>query len=214
MSDLLNKGFILSLDYLYDNNQITSYIINKFILSIDDITFNNISGIRLNSYNLVIDLKQSTDLPIIGYINRIYPNSFVNITPTLNEIHELAKAGAKIIYLDASMKIRPNNQTIHEFFYKVKSLFPELKFIGEVSTIEEIENIKDLNFDFISIKGDYNIINSIDIKNINVPIIFNYPFKKSLNCNKIFEMGFNNIIITSKFCTPQYRVSEFIQNIF
>lgn len=213
MSNFLNRGFIISLDYLSDNISVNSYVINKFVCSLDD-SFNRIVAIKVNSYNLILDIKYSTDIPIIGYINRIYPNSFVNITPTINEIHELAKVGAEIIYLDASMKIRPHNQVIHEFYYKIKSMFPEISFIGEVSTLEDIENIRCLEFDGISIKGDPSLINSDYLKSLNVPIIFDYTYKKIMDCNNIFNMGFNNVIISSKFCTPQYKINEFIQNIF
>lgn len=213
MSNFLNRGFILSLDYLADNINVNSYVINKFVRSLSN-SINGIAAIKVNSYNLILDIKYSTNIPIIGYIDRIYPNSFVNITPTINEIHELAKVGAQIIYLDASMKIRPHNQVIHEFYYKIKSIFPELYFIGEVSTNDDIENIRCLDFDGISIKGDPSLINNEYLNSLNVPIIFDYTYKKIVDCNEIFNMGFNNVIISSKFCTPQYKINEFIQNIF
>ena len=215
MMEYLSKGFILSLDYLSNNKNINSYLINKFILSFSaDCLFNKIKAIKLNSYNLIVDLKYSSDILIIGYINRIYPNSIVNITPTLNEIHELAKAGAEVIYIDASMKIRPNDQIIHEFYYKIKSYFPEIKFIGEVSTAHDIKNISDLNFDAISIKGDSNLIYLNEINISTTPIIFNSGYDKINNYNEIFSKGYNNIIINSKIFMPHYRINEFIQNIF
>ena len=213
--DFLSKGFILSLDYLSNNKNINSYLLNKFILSFSaDCLYNKIKAIKLNSYNLILDIKYSSDILIIGYINRIYPNSIVNITPTLNEIHELAKAGAEVIYIDASMKIRPNSQTIHEFYYKIKSNFPEIKFIGEISTIDDIRNISDLHFDGIAIKGDYNLIDTPEIGFLNSPIIFNSGYDKIDNCNEVFGKGYNNIIINSKIFMPHYRINEFIQNIF
>lgn len=213
MSDFLKKGFVLSLEYLIDNINVNSYIINKFVLSLND-SFNRVVALKINSYNLILDIKYSTDIPIIGCINRIYPDSFVNITPTINEIHELAKAGATIIYLDASTKIRPNNQVIQEFYYKIKFMFPELKFVGEVSTIEDIENIKDLKFDSICIKKDASLIDMEYFNNLNIPIMFKTTYKKLFNCNSLFNMGFNNLIISSKIFTPQYKINEFIQNIF
>lgn len=213
MSEFLRKGFVLSLDYLEDNININSHIVNKFVLSLSD-SFNKVVAIKVNSYNFILDIKYSTDIPLIGCINRIYPNSFVNVTPTINEIHELAKAGASIIYLDASSKIRPNNQIIQEFYYKIKMMFPELKFIGEVGTYEDIENIKDLKFDAICIKEDSSLIDMEYFEKCDVPVMFNNSHKKVVNCNNLFNKGFNNIIISSKFFTPQYKINEFIQNIF
>ncbi len=209
----IDKGFILSLDYIFDNRSINSYVLNKFILSLDTFA-NGITAIKVNSCNSIFDIRYSTDFPIIGCIERVYPNSLINITPTLNEIHELAKAGAQIIYLDASNKIRPNNECIQEFYYKIKSNFPEIKFIGEVSNLNDINNISSLNFDGISINGDFELYNSNIISNINVPIIYNYTSRKLVDVNKYFQVGFNNVIISSKFYTPYYKIGEFLENVF
>ena len=209
----INKGFIISLDYIFNNKNINSYVLNKFILSLDTFV-DRVAAMKISSCDLVLDIRHSTKFPIVGCIDRIYPNSLVNITPTLNEIHELAKAGVQIIYLDASNKIRPGNQSIYEFFYSIKSTFPEIKFIGEVCNESDIENILPLNFDGISINNDCELINSEFLKRVNVPIIYNYSFNKLVDMDYLFEIGFDNIIVSSKFCTPQYKVSEFIENIF
>ena len=100
------------------------------------------------------------------------------------------------------------------FTIKLNLFFQNFVFIGEVSSLEDIKNICDLNFDAISIKGDFHLINFEELKSLDIPLIFNYTYKKVLDCNNIFNMGFNNVIISSKFCTPQYKINEFIQNIF
>ncbi len=209
----INKGFIISLDYIFNNKNINSYVLNKFILSLD-IFVDRVAAIKVSSCDLILDIKHSTNFPIVGCIDRIYPNSLVSITPTLNEVHELVKAGVEIIYLDASNKIRPNNQSVYEFFYDVKSSFPEVKFIAEVYNQDDIENILPLNFDGISINSDCNLINSEFLRFVDVPIMYNYTLNKLVDMDYFFEIGFDNTIVSSKFCTPQYKVSEFIENIF
>ena len=213
MSDFLCKGFILSLEYL--NSNMDSYSLTKFIHSLDFST-EKIVALKIDSYDLLLNLNYSfiPDILVIGYGGRMYPKSSVSVTSTLNEINELVKVGVSVIYIDASTRIRPNNQIIHEFYYNIKYNFPEIRIIGEVSTDEDIKNISSLKFDAISLNGNYNLIDSLDSDCFNVPVIFSYSYKRILNCNHIFSRGFNNIIVSSKFFTPQYKVSEFIENIF
>ncbi|BAK56052.1 N-acetylmannosamine-6-phosphate epimerase [Candidatus Arthromitus sp. SFB-mouse-Japan] len=217
MNKCLERGLILSLDYFYDN--INSYILNKLLLNINSSFNNNVSAIKTSYSNLILELKYSVDLPVIGCVNKVYPDTIVNLTPTVNEIYELAKAGASIIYLDASTKMRSNFITIHEFYYKIKSLFPELYFIGEVYTLEDIKNISCLKFDAICIRNDsYTISNFVDYIDIDVPLIFDSIVDNNLlnddKYNELFNAGFNNIIVNSKIITPKYQLKEFIENVF
>ncbi|BAK80769.1 N-acetylmannosamine-6-phosphate 2-epimerase [Candidatus Arthromitus sp. SFB-rat-Yit] len=216
MDNFLGQGLILSLDYFYDN--INSYILNKLLLNINN-SFTNVTAIKTSYLNLILELKYSTDLPIIGCINKVYPDTIVNLTPTINDIYELAKVGVNIVYLDASTKMRANSMTIHEFYYKIKLLFPELYFIGVVYTLEDIKNISSLKFDAICIRDNYSIISNVtNYVSSDVPLIFDSVVTDNLLIDdkyiELFDSGINNIIINSKIITPKHQLQEFIENVF
>lgn len=55
------------------------------------------------------------DLPIIGIIKKDYEDTDIYITTTMKEVDALVAEGVDIIAMDATMQLRPHNQTITEF---------------------------------------------------------------------------------------------------
>lgn len=213
MDKFIEKGFILSLDYFYQN--INMYILNKLLSSFKE---DNILGVKINSYDLILDMKYSSNLPVIGYSNRVYPNNLINVTPTIKEVGELTKAGADIVYIDASTKIRPGFTTIHEFYYQIKDLFPEIRLIGEICTKEDVYNITSLKFDGLCIKGEHTLIEECyTYINPDTVLMLDCTCSNIIDYGdytELFDKGFNNLIINSKIFTPQYNVDVFIDKIF
>ncbi len=208
MKKSLKSGFILSLDYFYEN--INMGVVNSILKFFKG--KENLVGIKVNSYERILDVKYSTSLPIIGYTDRVRPNSFVSITSSMEDVHMLVKGGSNIIYLDASVKMRDNSMGIYEFYYNIREDFPEISLIGEVKTKEDIINISSLDFDYVCIKGDYNLIDECHRYIKNSSFILDGPY--DLKQEEMFNMGFNNIIINSRIFTPEYNINVFREKIF
>ena len=66
-------------------------------------------AIRANSVVDIQAIKQEVNLPIIGIIKKEYDDSDVFITPTIDEVAELAATGCQIVALDATSRKRPNS---------------------------------------------------------------------------------------------------------
>ena len=64
-------------------------------------------GVRANSPEDIAAIKQAASIPIIGLNKVSYPNSEVEITPTLEAAEAIAQAGADAIALDATSRRRP-----------------------------------------------------------------------------------------------------------
>ncbi len=69
-------------------------------------------GLRMNGPEDIRAARALTDLPIIGIFKRRYPNAPVEITPTFTEAAEIAAAGATIVALDATGRLRPDGSTV------------------------------------------------------------------------------------------------------
>jgi N-acylglucosamine-6-phosphate 2-epimerase/N-acetylmannosamine-6-phosphate 2-epimerase/N-acetylmannosamine kinase len=65
------------------------------------------SALRIESAAYVAAVRAATDRPIIGLVKRDLDDSPVRITPYLDDVDALAKAGADIIAYDATQRIRP-----------------------------------------------------------------------------------------------------------
>ena len=95
------------------------------------------AGIRANSFNDIIAIKQAVDLPLIGIIKKEYETSPIYITPTMEEVDELVKANIEIIAIDATNRIRPDGKTIQTFIEEIRQKYPNLLIMADISTFEE-----------------------------------------------------------------------------
>jgi N-acetylmannosamine-6-phosphate 2-epimerase/N-acetylmannosamine kinase len=63
--------------------------------------------LRIESARYVAAVREATDAPIIGLVKRDLDDSPVRITPFLQDVVDLAEAGADIIAFDATDRVRP-----------------------------------------------------------------------------------------------------------
>ena len=69
-------------------------------------------GVRIDTPDHVKAVRQLVDVPIIGLWKREFPNSEVYITPNAEHAEAIALAGADIIAIDATARVRPNGQSM------------------------------------------------------------------------------------------------------
>jgi len=107
------------------------------------------SGIRANSPEDVALICSKVDLPVVGLWKRNYPDSEVYITPTFADVESMIRAGASIVALDATLRPRPNGETLQEIVEKAKRKHGCL-LMADVSTLEEGIQAYSLGFDIVS----------------------------------------------------------------
>ncbi|WP_093318971.1 N-acetylmannosamine-6-phosphate 2-epimerase [Thorsellia anophelis] len=67
----------------------------------------NVPAIRIQGVDNVRIVSSEVDIPIIGIVKRDLDDSPVRITPFIEDVIELKKAGAAVIAFDATDRIRP-----------------------------------------------------------------------------------------------------------
>lgn len=70
--------------------------------------------LRLQGAENIRTIREGTGLPAIGLIKRSYPDSEVYITATTREVDEVLAAGAEVVALDATPRLRPQGQSLAE----------------------------------------------------------------------------------------------------
>ena len=108
------------------------------------------AAIRANSGADVAAIKQSVSLPVIGLKKRVCTDSEVYITPALPDVDELVSAGADAVALDATKRVRPGDLSLTEFYSQIRSKYPDLPLMADISDYEEGETALKLGFDLIS----------------------------------------------------------------
>ncbi|MFC9708639.1 N-acetylmannosamine-6-phosphate 2-epimerase [Paenibacillus sp. NPDC056933] len=107
-------------------------------------------GIRANTAADVKEIKEQVDLPVIGIVKRNYGTNPVFITPTIREVDELAGVHAEIVAVDATLRARPDGKSLDEFVHEIRTKYPQLLLMGDISTKEEAIHAERLGFDLIS----------------------------------------------------------------
>lgn len=81
------------------------------------------AGVRIDTPVHVQEVrKQLPHTPIVGLWKKIFPEYEVYITPRFEEAKAIADAGADIIAIDATLRKRPNGETVPQLVEKIHKL--------------------------------------------------------------------------------------------
>ncbi|NEQ96127.1 MAG: N-acetylmannosamine-6-phosphate 2-epimerase [Cyanothece sp. SIO2G6] len=92
-------------------------------------------GIRIDTPEHVQAVRQQVEVPLIGIWKREYPNSLVYITPTAEQADAIAQAGADIIAIDATLRLRPDGKSASELIHHIHDHLGKL-VMADVDTLE------------------------------------------------------------------------------
>ena len=92
-------------------------------------------GVRIDTPEHVKAVRQLVDVPIIGLWKQEFPNSEVYITPNAEHAQAIAQAGADIIAIDATARVRPDGQSMGDL---VRYIHDELNkpVMADIDTLE------------------------------------------------------------------------------
>lgn len=184
-------------------------------------------GIRANTPEDILEIRQNVDLPIIGIIKRDYDDSKVYITPTMREIDELMEVKPEIIAIDATVSLRPGNITLDEFYNQIRSKYPDQLLMADCSTVEEALHADELGFDFIGTtlvgyteqsKGDkiesndFEIIRTI-VNGVKHRVIAEGNINTPEKAKRVIELGCYSVVVGSIITRPQLITKSFAEEI-
>lgn len=143
----MNQGLIVSCQALEGEPLHSSFIMGRMSIAAKE---GGAKGIRANSVPDIFEIKRCVDLPVIGIIKQLYGQNPVFITPTMKEIDALMTTGVEIIATDATSRIRPDGKSLDQFYQEVKTKYPEVILMADVSTVEEAIYADELGFDIVA----------------------------------------------------------------
>lgn len=221
---ILKKKLIVSCQALEDEPLHSSFIMGRMALAAKE---GGASGIRANTVEDIKEIKKTVDLPIIGIIKKEYTDSVVYITPTLKEIDDLVSVGVEIIALDATLRMRPNNVEINDFFKEIKEKYPNQLFMADIATLEEAKNAEKIGFDFVgtTLHGytentrnqniadkNFKFLKEI-LENVKVPVIAEGKIDTPEKAKIVLEMGVMCVVVGGAITRPQLITKDFIERI-
>ena len=183
-------------------------------------------GLRVAGARDVKNAKHLFDIPIIGLTKPevIPPNwqEIVYITPTLDDVIELVKAGADIIAFDGTMSERPSSAKLEDLIKYVK--INKRVSMADISTLEEGINAAKLGANMLSttLSGytqfsqnrgegpDFELLEQL-VKETNLPVVLEGRIWEPDEVDRAFELGAHCVVIGSAITRPQLITKRFVQ---
>lgn len=93
-------------------------------------------AVRIRDIENIKAVRHAVRVPIIGITKSTYPNGDVLITPTLDDIERILQAGADIVAIDVTDRLRPTGERGVEFLRAARKRF-EAPLMADIATLPE-----------------------------------------------------------------------------
>ena len=179
-------------------------------------------GFRVDRPENIAAVRAISELPIIG-INKIYtPGYDLYITPTYASAEAAVQAGANLLAIDATGRLRPNGETFREIVSKVHDRL-NVPVMADVGTIEQglqaLEDGADMVATTMSTSAPYgkpedgpglHIVEAL-VKVTDRPIIVEGQVWTVEAMQACFDAGGYAVVIGSAITVPQFITQRFVR---
>ena len=215
----LHRGLIVSCQALPEEPLHSSFIMGKMALAAKQA---GASGIRANSVPDILEIRATVNLPMIGIIKRVFPDSLVYITPTQAEIAALVDTGVEIIATDATNRPRPNGQTLDDFFQEIRAAYPNQLFMADCSSLDDMLHAQELGFDLVgttlvgytektrgAVIPDFELISQAS-STLRIPLIAEGGIHYPPQLRKVLDCGAFCAVVGGAITRPQEITARFL----
>lgn len=180
------------------------------------------AGIRANTPQDIAMIKRRCSLPVIGLYKYTYADSPVYITPTINEVRAVIEAGADLVAVDATKRMRPDGVTFDELYRSIRVHFPSVPIVADVSTFEEGAAAIELGCDLISttmsgytpyssqlVGPDIELVAEL-AKLKHTPVLAEGRIWTAEECLACFDAGAFAVVVGTAITRPQEITKRFV----
>jgi len=217
----IEKGLVVSCQALPHEPLHSSYIMSRLALAAEQ---GGAAGIRANTKEDIIAIKQVCSLDVIGIVKRDYEDSDVFITATTTEIDELLESGCEMIALDATSRARPYGQTIKQLLQHARARNEHVQLMADISKVEEAVVAQQLGFDCVSTtlhgytkdtegkklyEQDFQFLKDV-LAAVSIPVIAEGNVMTPEMSRRYLELGAYSVVVGGAITRPLEITRRFV----
>lgn len=181
-------------------------------------------AIRANSPDDIAAIRRVVDVPIIGLYKENIEGYPVYITPTLRHAKAIADAGADLVALDATARLRPGEQDAGVFLRRVKDA-TQKPVVADVSVYEEGVAAWQAGADAVAttlagyteygahLQGpDFDLLKRLAL-DLPIPVIAEGRIATSEQAARALDLGAFAVVVGGAITRPQWITRQFVNGI-
>ncbi len=178
-------------------------------------------GIRAQGISNVKAIAGAVSVPIIGLIKRYSDSTLIHITPEIEDVLNLEQAGADIVAIDATGRLRENGVSFARFMEELRNK-TDIAILADVDTVEAAIEAEALGCDAIAttLSGyteapapklpNIKLISDI-AQRVKVPVIAEGGFSQPEHVVQAFNAGAWSVCIGTAITNPYLLTKSFVQ---
>lgn len=220
MNKIIPRGLIVSCQAEGDSPFNNPQMIFAFAKSAE---IGGAVGVRLEGVKNIEYSAKKISIPIIGIIKGKYRNGEVLITPTFEDAKKVVDAGAQIIGIDATNRIRPDGSSSYEIIKRIKDDL-KIPVFADVSTAMEGLSAVRAGADYIgttlsgytkysksNIEGpDLELVAELS-RIVKVPIFCEGRIRNPSNVSDALNQGAYGVVVGTVITRPIKIVEMFVK---
>lgn len=178
-------------------------------------------GIRAQGFTNVAAVARSVSVPIIGLIKRYSDSTQIHITPEIDDVLKLEQAGATIVAIDATGRLRENGLSFPAFMEELRRK-TDIPILADIDTVEAALLAESLGCDAVATTlSGYTSAPAPKLPNIEliqnlstsvkVPIIAEGGFSRPEHLLQAFNAGAWSVCIGTAITNPYLLAKSFVQ---
>lgn len=180
-------------------------------------------GIRAQGIANVTAVSRVAHVPIIGLVKRYLNTTPIYITPTVLDVLELEQAGASIVAVDATERLRPDRLDFATFFKHLR-LETDIPLLADVDTVEAAIIAEAIGCEAIAttLSGytdkpapplpNIRLVEDI-AKKVNIPVIAEGGFNQPNQVSQALDAGAWAVCIGTAITNPFLLTKSFLEGI-
>jgi N-acylglucosamine-6-phosphate 2-epimerase len=181
-------------------------------------------GIRADAPADISAIRAAVPLPIIGIYKQHIPTFDVYITPTLEAARQVIYAGANLLAVDATGRLRPGGLTAAAFIKKCKTEI-DVPVMADISTFDEALAAAEAGADLVAttIVGftpysqpvslpDFELVERL-VKFSPVPVVVEGHVSTPEDARLAFDLGAYAVVVGAAITQPQWITHRFVEAI-